>query len=150
MRLSRGWAWEAEVEVEEGLQHHLAAAVEAEAAVVGELELLRLVVVERVQLREPVVVAEGMGELVVGELRLTALMVELVVVVECWRQVTEVGAGAHCLSTVVVVLAETKMAVEAAATPVRCSVSWGVAEVAARCLEYFELGEVGVRQNASA
>lgn len=146
MRLSRGWAWEAEAEVEGGLLHHLA--VEAEAAVVGELERLRLVAVERVQLREPAVVVEGRGELAVGELHLTAPMVELVAVVECWRQATEVGVGGHCPSMVVVVLAETRMAAEAAATLVRCWVSWEAAEAATRCSVCFELGEVGVRQNA--
>ena len=58
--LSRGWAWE----VGEGGLHHLVA--EVEAAVVEELELPHLGVVEggrRVRLRELAVAAEGMGEI---------------------------------------------------------------------------------------
>lgn len=83
---------------------------------VGELELLHLGVVEQVSLRELVAVAEGMGELVVAELRLRAPMGELVVVVVCRIQAMEGGVAGHCLSMVVVVLAETRMAGEAAAS----------------------------------
>lgn len=146
MHLSRGWAWEVE-EVEEGALHHQVAA-EAAAAVVGEVELLQLGVVERAPPRELVVVAEGMGELVVVELHLKASMGELVVVVVCWRQAMEEGVVGHCLSMVVVVLAERRMAGEAAASLVHCWVSWGAMEAAKLHLECFELGEVEARQNA--
>lgn len=144
VHLSRGWAWE----VEEGVLHHQVAA-EAAAAVVegGELELLQLGVVERAPPRELVVVAEGMGELVVAELR---SMGELVVVVVCWRQVVEGVVEDHCLSMAVVVLAERRMAGEAAASLVHCWVSWGVTEAAKLHLECLELGEVEARQNALA
>lgn len=123
-RLSRGWAWEVE---EEDLHRRVAAAAEV---VVAEPEVLQLGVVERVRLRELVVVAEGMGELVVAELRLRAPMGELAVEAVCWIQATEEGVGDHCLSMAAVVLAERRMAGEAAATLVRCWVSWGVMEAA--------------------